>query len=532
MFGITSFFVFTLLVAGISYWKTKNDDQKDAHVFFLAGRQLPWFVVTGSLMLTNLSTEQLVGLNGGAYRHGFEVMAWEVVAAVSLVVMAIVFLPRYWSGKITTVPQFLENRFDSQTRQIVSCVFLITICIGFLPFVLYSGAIGLEGLFNVSNILGLNLQTSIIIMVWAIGLAGAAYAILGGLEAVAISDTINGIGLLIGGFLIPILGLVALGDGNFGSGIGRLLDNQSSMINPIQETDATIPLGTLFTGMLLINVYYWCTHQAIVQRTFGAKSLEDGQKGVLGAAVLKLLGPIYLVLPGVIALEMFGPELSDGDLAYPMLVDAVLPKALVGFFGAVMFGAILSSFNSALHSCSTLFGLDVYKGMIRREASDRQTVIAGKVFGIVLAVLAMVVAPFIAQAEGGLFILMKKLGAIFSIPLLAIIIAGIALPKVPALAVKIGLPLGAISYIHFSLIKENHIFGYEINWLHFAGVNFAFVFGFLWVFSLIAPRDTAASGTAFEVKKSNESWAHLKTASATIVILTVLVYFSLYKIGS
>ncbi|MEM9160893.1 MAG: solute:sodium symporter family transporter [Verrucomicrobiota bacterium] len=528
MFAILSFLAFTLVVAIVSYLKTKNDDQKDANVYFLAGRQLPWYVVTGSLMLTNLSTEQLVGLNGGAFRHGFEVMAWEVIAAIALVVMAVFFLPRYWSGKIATIPQFLENRFDATVRQIVSFVFLLTLCVGFLPFVLYSGAIGLEGLFDVSTIMGVDQGTALIIMIWGIGLVGGAYAIFGGLEAVAISDTINGIGLLIGGFLIPVLGIIALGDGSFGGGIDRLVENQAEQFHPIQHGDTEIPFGTLFTGMLLINFYYWCTNQAIVQRTFGARSLVDSQKGILGAAVLKLLGPIYLVLPGVIAFEMFGGDLTDGDLAYPRLVDAVLPNALVGFFGAVMFGAILSSFNSALHSCATLFGLDIFKGIIKKDATDNQTVSAGKTFGIILAILAMIAAPFIAQADGGLFSFMKKIAAIFNIPLLAIIIGGILLPKIPAIAAKIAVPLGASAYIFFSLVSDNHIFGYKVHWLHLAGINFLFLIIFMWVFSLIKPREVVAY--AGSEKPAENSWRFVAPVSFLVIGLTIAMYAFLQSV--
>ena len=142
--------------------------------------------------------------------------------------------------------------------------------------------------------------------------------------------------LLAGGFFVPVLGLIALGDGSMVDGLDRVLSNQREMVDPVGDSDSPIPFGTLFTGMILINVYYWCTNQAIVQRTFGAKSLTEGQKGVLAAAFLKFLGPLYLVLPGIIALEMFGGSLGNGDTAYPRLVEAVLPTYLTGLFGAVI----------------------------------------------------------------------------------------------------------------------------------------------------------------------------------------------------
>ena len=252
------------------------------------------------------------------------------------------------------------------------------------------------------------------------GISGGIYAVFGGLRAVAISDSINGLGLLIGGLLIPVLGLAALGDGNIFAGWGTIVrDIPKKQLDPLGAEGDNIPFGTLFTGMLLLNIYYWCTNQSIVQRTFGAKSLKEGQKGILIATCLKLAGPIYLVLPGIIALQMFGPELRSKTWLTASLVAEVLPPALVGFFGAVIFGAILSSFNSVLHSSSTLFGLDIYRGMIKPEATDEETVRVGKRFGIIMALVAMSLAPFIGKAES-LFTLMKML-AIANVPILAII---------------------------------------------------------------------------------------------------------------
>ena len=199
MISFVSFVSFTALVGLLSWWFTRREDHGDANNYFLAGKSLPWYVVAGSLMLTNLSTEQLIGLNGSAYLSGTVVMAFEVVAAVGLVVMALYFLPRYWHNGIATVPQFLERRFDAQTRQILSGMFLVFLVLNFLPFVLYSGALGMNGLFNVKAILGVSEAASIWIMVWLIGTVGAIYAIWGGLKAVAVSDTINGVGLLVGG---------------------------------------------------------------------------------------------------------------------------------------------------------------------------------------------------------------------------------------------------------------------------------------------------------------------------------------------
>lgn len=531
MITFLSFLFFTGLVAVISWWRTRRDDHGDAKSYFLAGNSLPWYVVAGSLMLTNLSTEQLIGLNGSAYLSGTVVMAFEVVAAIGLVLMALYFLPRYWKSGITTVPQFLERRFDAPTRRILSGMFLVFLVLNFLPFVLYSGALGMNGLFDVKEVLGVSETASIWIMVWVIGTAGACYAIFGGLKAVAVSDTINGIGLMVGGLAIPFLGLLALGDGSIWAGLDQIINNQNDRISPIGTSESAVPASTLFTGVLLLNIYYWCTNQAIVQRTFGAKSLAEGQKGVIAAAFLKLLGPLYLVLPGMIALEMFGDSLGNGDRAYPQLVAAVLPPYLAGTFGAVMFGAILSSFNSALHSCSTLFGLDIYQGVINPKADGRRVVFVGKIFGTALAIFAMCLAPVIANAPDGLFILMKKLGAVFNVPIIAVVVMAMTTRSVPASAAKISLFMGMATYCVFTWVLGESLFGYQMHWLHFAALNFAFLCVFMAVMGRLKPSNVVVQ-FAEDLTSNNTAWGAVKVASTIVVLGTVGLYIRLDVMGS
>lgn len=530
MFSLFSFIAFTAMVAIVSYLKTRNDDHSHGKSYFLAGNMLTGWVIAGSLMLTNLSTEQLIGLNGNAYTHGAQVMAWEIIAAFAMVVMALYFFPRYWKGQIATVPEFLEKRYDKQTRRFLGAVFMFSIVTNMLPFVLYSGAIGMNTLFNVPELLGVGEVASIWIMVWAIGIAGGIYAIFGGLRAVAISDSINGIGLLVGGLLVPVLGLAALGDGSILAGWGSIVENIPEKLDPIGKAGENIPFSTLFTGMVLINVYYWCTNQSIVQRTFGAKSLKEGQKGILIAACLKLAGPFYLVLPGIIAYQMFGPDLAKQDMAYPSLVAAVLPTALVGFFGAVIFGAILSSFNSILHSSATLFGLDIYRGMMRPNATDEETVRMGKRFGIILALIAMSLAPFIGKAEG-LFDLMKKLAAVTNVPILAIIVMGMLTTRVSTKAAKISLFIGMGLFVVLSWIMGNVIGGVELHWLHVAGMNFAIICVLMLILSKVYPTDKSADAVALK-PETEGAWRLAKGIGFTVIVMVFLIYSFLHNLGS
>jgi len=207
-----------------------------------------------------------------------------------------------------------------------------------------------------------------------------------------------------------------------------------------------VPFYTIFTGMMLVQLFYWGTNQQIIQRALGAKNLAEGQKGLLLASFIKILGPIIVVLPGLIAFHMFSGGLEKADDAYPMLVNKVLPPSLLGFFAAVLFGAILSSFNSVLNSSVTLFGIDIYKQHINKEADEKTVVKYGKYFGVLLAIASMFIAPLIAKA-GSLFAYLQEINGIYSIPILTIIVVGYLTKRVPAIAAKIGLLSGCLLYI-------------------------------------------------------------------------------------
>ncbi len=446
MIGILSFVGFTALVAIISYYATRKTDEKSSDGYFLGGRSLTAGVIAGSLLLTNLSTEQIVGLNGSAYTDGLSVMAWETLAAIAMIVTAIFLLPRYLKSGLTTIPQFLANRFDVSTKTITSALFLTGYVVVLLPVILYSGSVAISGMFDVSTLLNVSDSSALVICIWGIGIIGSIYAVFGGLKAVVVSDSINAIGLLIGGILIPVFGLMAIGDGSVFGGLETLMSANPERFDSTGNPGQEVPFSTIFTGMMLVQLFYWGTNQQIIQRALGAKNLAEGQKGLVLASFIKILGPLILVLPGMIAYYYFEGGLASSDLAYPELVRAVLPKYLVGFFAAVLFGAILSSFNSVLNSSVTLFGIDIYKQHINKNADESTVVKYGKIFGICLALAAMFIAPMIENA-GSLFKYLQEINGIYSIPILTIIVVGYLTKRVPAIAAKIGIISGSIMYI-------------------------------------------------------------------------------------
>ncbi|WP_405205051.1 solute:sodium symporter family transporter [Aquimarina sp. LLG6339-5] len=450
--GILSFIGFTLLVAIYAWWKTRSTDEKSADGYYLGGRSLGAITIAGSLLLTNLSAEQIVGLNGQAFTEGILVMAWETLAAIAMILTAIWLLPKYMKVGITTIPEFIEKRFDENTKAILSVLFLIAFSIVLLPTILYSGSLAFSTMFDLPSLLNLSQSATISLCVWSIGLIGVIYAIFGGLKAVAVSDLINAIGLLIGGLLIPYFGLKLIGDGNMMDGVQTLWTENRDKFNVTGGVTSSIPVGTIFTGMMIAQMYYWGTNQSILQRVFGAKSLKEGQKGMMLAAFVKFLIPIIVVLPGIIAWNVFNGELDSADQAYPELVRKVLPPALLGFFAAVLFGAVLSSFNSLLNSSATLFGFDLYKKFFKPNANELQTVKAGKLFGLIIAIISMTIAPFIANAPEGLFSYIQQALGSLSVPILAVVIIGVLTKKVPAIGAKIVLIGGVLMYLISLLI--------------------------------------------------------------------------------
>jgi SSS family solute:Na+ symporter len=448
-----TFITLTALVAVISYFKTRKTEEASSDGYFLGGRSLTAGVIAGSLLLTNLSTEQIVGLNGSAYQNGLSVMVWETLAALAMVVTAMFLLPKYLKGGLTTVPGFLAKRFDVTTKTLTSVLFLTGYVVVLLPVILYSGSLAISGMFDIPELLGVTHTQSIWICVWGIGIIGSVYAVFGGLKAVAVSDSINAIGLLIGGILIPIFGLMLIGDGSILEGLSTLTTENPDKFKSMGGPTDPVPFYTIFTGMMLVQLFYWGTNQQIIQRALGAKDLKEGQKGLLLASFIKILGPIIVVLPGIIAYHLFQGNLQSADSAYPMLVKEVLPESLVGFFAAVLFGAILSSFNSVLNSAVTLFGIDVYKQHINKDAEEKTVVKYGKAFGVILAIVSMFIAPLIANA-GSLFAYLQEINGIYSIPILTIIVVGYLTKRVPAIAAKVGLLSGCLLYIHSQFILQ------------------------------------------------------------------------------
>lgn len=517
--------------------KNASDD------YFAGGRSLQWYIVAGSLMLTNLSTEQLVGLNGAVFADGcLAGIWWEAGAAMAMAVTASVFLPKYMALGLTTTSGFLGERFDLTLRTAVSVIFLVYYVAVLCPLVLYTGALAIRSIFDLTIPLWL--------VSFFIGVLGAVYALVGGLRAVAVSDCLNGIGLLIVGLWVPIAAMQTLPDG-----FSTLFESKNvAYLKPLvelssalhREADGTftrypdvpsVPWHVTLTGLMLSNLYYWSTNQVIVQRVLAAKSLANGQKGVLFAATMKVIGFSMLCMPGIIAIVMQSSgvmvngkafKVSAPDKVFSEVVKAVMPSWCLGFFAAVLLGSVLSTFNSALNSASTIFGLEIYQVYIHPEATEKDVVNVAGIFGASLTCASFVIAPQLEHV-GGIYMFLQKMNSIVSLPIVSVFFIGVATALPDAFSAKVGFSVAVLAVALGQFLPN-------IQFLHVFFVCFCVstattatmtywprirkLFG-------IAPVPTPYCPSTDRAKVSMVAWPYLNVFNVSTVLLLALLVVSL-----
>ena len=514
LFTCVTFVFFTILVAVISYVKTKGDDQTTADGYFLAGRGLPGVVIAGSLLLTNLSAEQLVGTNGQTWAIGMSPMAFEVMAATALIVLALFAAPRYLKSGITTIPQLLGERYDRPTKLWFSIAYIILYLFVQIPVILYSGSLVFENIFNLSGILGITKFQSIVILCILITIIGSIYAIFGGLKAVAVSDTINGVGLLIGGLMIPFLALNVLGhaSGSESSvaimdGVRYLIHNHADMLNsiaPAQSEAPAVPWPTVFLGLVFLGFQSWCTHQSFIQRVLAAENLKEAQKGALYCAFLKILG--------------------------------FVPQPVMGFFAAVMFGAILSSFNSVLNSVNTMFTMDIYKEFINKNASESKLVSVGKNIGIVFAIFSVIVGPMVYFFPAGLKTFLDSFVMLVGLPVLSGVFGGFFFNCLPKYSARFIMVFHIICYGGFMLLSPSYsLFGGNEGSIHYL-----YAVSILWPLEMLIMylmhRRNKSKGAAVWVQQDVGAvdltpWKYSKLVSVIVIVCVLLVYLAFSPLG-
>lgn len=523
--SLVSCLFFMGLVAWVSYLKTRGGvDTRDG--YFLAGRGLTGVFIAGSMLLTNLSAEQLIGLNGSAYGYNMSAMAWEVTAAFSTIVMALIFLPRYLTGAFTTLPEFLRDRFDDSVRRMTVILFLVGYGLVTIPSVLYAGSVAVLRLFDVPELLGLGYEQGLVLTILTVGSVGALYAIFGGLKAVAVSDTINGVGLLIIGVAVPLLGLSALGNGDISRGVTIVVTQHTEKLSAIGGPQDPVPFGTIFTGLIFANLFYWCTNQYVIQRTLAAENLAEGQKGVLFSGYFKLLVPFFMMLPGVIAFHLYeGATMQTIDLAYPRLVRDVLPLFMSGFFLAVLLGAVFSSFNSLLNSAATLFCLDVYAPLRQQPVSDTEIVRVAKIASIVIALFSFIVAPLLMFAPEGLWQVIRIFTGFYNIPVIAVVVIGLFSTRIPAVAAKAAIIFHIIAYALIQFVIKP-----EIHFIHIYAILFAIEIAMMVGIGRLSPLSSP-----WRYQQNNKvdltPWRYALPTALTLFSLIVFLYLLFSPLG-
>ena len=522
-----SFLFFTCLVGLITYLKTRRDNLHSSKGYFLAGNSLNGWVIAGSLMLTNLSAANFTGMTANVYKGNLSPIAWTVTVIPVLIYFCSFLLPTFLKGGFTTIPEFLESRFSKSTQRIVAVMFLFSYIVSAMPVALYGGSIAINHLFNVPQAFGLSDEMAIWIVVWVLGSIGSVYALFGGLKGVAISDTLNGVGLLIGGALVFIIGVYQVGDHNFVEGAKTILTKNTEILDAVGDVSDGIPFSALFTGMLIHNFFFWTTNQFIIQRTLGAKSLKEGQKGIMLASFFKVLNVFYIAFPGIIAFHLYGANnFENPDFVYPTLIRDIMPNFFVGFFAAVIFGTVLSTFNSVLNSSVTIFALDVYKPLFGKNRTDDEVIQRSKRIGLVMAIATMTIAPFIMYFPEGIFTFMVKVDSLFGAPILMALLLGYFSRRTPATIVNICLCAYVTVYGIMMFIIQ-----LEMHYLHYMAMLFVFFISL----ALLLSRSSSATKPDFRTMTVEgldlRPWKHFKLVSVIAMLVMIGAYVSFSSWG-
>ena len=415
----------TALVALLTWWQVRR--ARSSHPghdgsrqdVYLAGKALGWPFVAGSITLTNLSTDQLVGMNGNQM---LLLAWWEIAGFVGLMVLAFVFVPLYYRYNCTTVTELLERRYEGRSiRTLISGIFLFGNLLIYLPAALYSGGLFLQSLFGA--------DIPLLLFAGALAAIGAAYAILGGLRAVAVMDTFSGVGILGLALLIVVLALAAV-DWDIVSGV------PAERLTMMGAADSPIPFHTLFTGMAFIQIFYWSTNQNITQKAMAAASVTEARKGVFAAAAIRILiVPPIVVVPGVVAFKLFGVV---GDAAYGRLVAEVLPPWLSGAFAAMVAAAVITSFSAVLNSSVALWSVDFHERFIGPVANHWRL---GAGLSLLATLFAVLMVPAYQNAKS-IINLLQQLNGLSSMPVLSAFIVGLLFAGVQARAAIVGVVWG------------------------------------------------------------------------------------------
>jgi SSS family solute:Na+ symporter len=543
-FGFWDYFVFiayAVLILGVGLWvsRDKKGHEKNAEDYFLASKSLPWWAIGASLIAANISAEQFIGMSGSGFVLGLAIASYEWMAAFTLIIVAKYFLPIFIEKGIYTIPEFIEKRYSSNLKTILAVFWLALYVFINLTTVLYLGGLAIE------TIMGIDLIYAII----GLALFAAAYSLYGGLSAVAWTDVIQVVFLVLGGLVTTYIALNTVSDGaGVMAGFGKVMEEAPEKFHMVIEkfnADGSfnnkyldLPgIWVIIGGLWVANLYYWGFNQYIIQRTLAAKSLKESQKGILFAAFLKLVIPLVVVIPGIAAYVMVNdpeimarlgeagqyriPSYEQADRAYPWLLQ-FLPTGLKGVAFAALAAAIVSSLASMLNSTSTIFTMDIYREYINKDADDRTTVKVGRLTAAAALIIAVLIAPMLGGLDQ-IFQYIQEYTGMVSPGILAVFLLGLFWKKTTNNAAIWGVLASLVIALFFKFVP---IPGLE-PWMHQMGLTFLLTSAIIMVISYIENKG-ADNPKGIELTKDLFKTTPLFNIGAFTILIILTVLYSVF----
>ena len=538
------FISYAVLILGVGLWvsRDKKGHQKNAEDYFLASKSLPWWAIGASLIAANISAEQFIGMSGSGFALGLAIASYEWMAALTLIIVGKYFLPIFIEKGLYTIPEFVEKRFSTNLKTILAVFWIGLYIFVNLASVLYLGSLALETIMGIPVVYG----------VVGLSLFAAAYSLYGGLSAVAWTDVIQVVFLILGGIVTTylVLNTVSGGEGvmaGFKTIYETAPDRFSMILDASNPEFKNLPgIGVLVGGLWVANLYYWGFNQYIIQRTLAAKSLKESQKGILFAAFLKLIIPLIVVVPGIAAytivnnpelLSTLGeigqqniPSVGQSDKAYPWLLQ-LLPVGLKGLAFAALTAAIVSSLASMLNSTSTIFTMDIYKEYFDKDAGDKKTVNVGRISAAIALVIASITAPLLGGIDQAFQFIQEYTGVV-SPGILAIFLLGLFWKKATNKAAIIGALTSIPIAMYFKVAPKgwsNSLFFVEIPWMDQMGYTAILTMIIIAIVSLMQNKGKDDEKGILISKKSFKTSPLFNIGSFAIMIILTAIYAVFWK---
>lgn len=536
------FITYALLILGVGLWvsRDKKGHQKNAEDYFLASKSLPWWAIGASLIAANISAEQFIGMSGSGFASGLAIASYEWMAALTLLIVGKYFLPIFIEKGLYTIPEFVEKRFSTNLKTILAVFWIALYVFVNLASVLYLGSLALETIMDIPMVYG----------VIGLALFAAAYSLYGGLSAVAWTDVIQVVFLVIGGLATTYLALNTVSGGEgFVAGLNTIYEAAPERFAMILDKSnpeyKNLPgIAVLVGGMWVANLYYWGFNQYIIQRTLAAKSLSEAQKGILMAAFLKLILPLIIVIPGIAAYVMINdpeimgslgeagltnlPSTGQADKAYPWLLQ-FLPTGLKGLAFAALAAAIVSSLASMLNSTSTIFTMDIYREYINKNASDKSTVNMGRLSAAIALIIASIMAPLLGGIDQAFQFIQEYTGVV-SPGILAVFLLGLFWKK----TTNRGAIIGALASIPIAMYFKFGPKGWsssamfvDIPFMHQMGITLLLTMLVIIIVSLTENKG-AEDEKGIQLSKSLFTTSPVFNIGAFAVMLALVALYALF----